>query len=182
MAEGKEEQQRSPFEQVPVDLLEDTDLTESELVFYVLIVRLSSQKGYCYATNEYIGNLRGKNWRTAQRVIESLKKKNYIRVEVSDKYKRKVFPLRYVKTDVGGTSILSCGYDITDAGGTSDLTKRYVKNDVKNNTKNNTKRISICANPSSRSSWGGRSAAGEISEAEQRARDEAARRAAGFDD
>lgn len=34
----------------------------------------------------------------------------------------------------------------------------------------------------SSSSWGGRSAAGEISEAEQRARDEAARRAAGFDD
>lgn len=296
MAEGKEEQQRSPFEQIPVDLLENTDLTESELVFYVLIVRLSSQKGYCYATNEYIGNLRGKNWRTAQRVIESLKKKNYIRVEVSDKYKRKVFPLRYVKTDVGGTSILSWGYDITDAGGTSDLTKRYVKNDVKNNTKNNTKRISICANDdlrtstptnskrktkeaearaeaevlfdekfwpaypyhenskgklekpdkkrakaaflrvknikqafpfimqalerwagtidyskgdgkytpyaatwlngerwkdevkeqppagASSSSWGGRSAAGEISEAEQRARDEAARRAAGFDD
>lgn len=38
------------------------------------------------------------------------------------------------------------------------------------------------ASPSSRSSWGGRSAAGEISEAEQRARDEAARRAAGFED
>lgn len=38
------------------------------------------------------------------------------------------------------------------------------------------------AGPSPSSSWGGRSAAGEISEAEQRARDEAARRAAGFED
>lgn len=147
MDEVKNEQQ-AHFEQVPVDLLKDTALTESELVFYVLIVRLSSQKGYCYATNKYIGSLRGKNWRTAQRVIESLKKKNYIRVEVSGKYERKIFPLRYVNADVGGTSILSWGYGKSDAGGTSDLTKRYVKNDVKNNTKNNTKRISICANES----------------------------------
>lgn len=300
MAEGKDEQQRSHFEQVPVDLLEDTDLTESELVFYVLIVGLSHDKGYCHAMNKTLGDIRGKNLRTVQRVIDSLRKKEYIRVsfvdyvnEQGNQYKqRRLFPLKYVKTDVGGMTKLSWVHDrnVMGArqnchGGTTEMSGIPMTK-MSGNDNNNKRNIYICANddlrtsspshsesdkhkaaeqkkenlfsqfwaaypkkrgkvaakraflkvkhmeqafpvmmkalerqkvlpdwqkdggqyipypstwlngerwqddlnalppaaPSSRSSWGGRSAAGEISEAEQRARDEAARRAAGFDD
>ena len=70
------------FEQVPVELLKDTGLTDSEVVYYVLIIRLSHKEGYCYMSSRELGKLRGKGMRTAQRVVESLKKKGYIKAVV----------------------------------------------------------------------------------------------------
>lgn len=166
MAEGKDEQQRSHFEQVPVDLLEDTDLTESELVFYVLIVGLSHDKGYCHAMNKTLGDIRGKNLRTVQRVIDSLRKKEYIRVsfvdyvnEQGNQYKqRRLFPLKYVKTDVGGMTKLSWVHDrnVMGArqnchGGTTEMSGIPMTK-MSGNDNNNKRNIYICANDDLRKS------------------------------
>ena len=110
------------FEQVPVDLLKDTALTDSELVYYILIVRLSHKAGYCFMSSRELGKLRGKGMRTAQRVVENLKQKGYIRTVVytdeRGKSHRKIFPVMYVKSGMG---------DKSDIGGTSNLSPTYVK-------------------------------------------------------
>ena len=118
------------FEQVPVDLLKDTALTDSELVYYILIVRLSHKAGYCFMSSRELGKLRGKGMRTAQRVVENLKQKGYIRTVVytdeRGKSHRKIFPVMYVKSGMGDKSDIG-EYVKTDIGGTSNLSPTYVK-------------------------------------------------------
>lgn len=130
------------FEQVPVELLKDTGLTDSEVVYYVLIIRLSHKEGYCYMSSRELGKLRGKGMRTAQRVVESLKKKGYIKAVVytdeRGKSHRKIFPVRYVKSGMG-VKIDIGSYDKSDVGGTSNLTPTYVKSGTQIILKNNTK-------------------------------------------
>ena len=130
------------FEQVPVELLKDTGLTDSEVVYYVLIIRLSHKEGYCYMSSRELGKLRGKGMRTAQRVVESLKKKGYIKAVVytdeRGKSHRKIFPVRYVKSGMG-VKIDIGSYDKSDVGGTSNLSPTYVKSGTQIILKNNTK-------------------------------------------
>lgn len=130
------------FEQVPVELLKDTALTDSELVYYILIIRLSHKEGYCYMSSRELGKLRGKGMRTAQRVVESLKKKGYIKAVVytdeRGKSHRKIFPVRYVKSGMG-VKIDIGSYDKSDVGGTSNLSPTYVKSGTQIILKNNTK-------------------------------------------
>lgn len=132
----------SAFEQVPVELLKDTGLTDSEVVYYVLIIRLSHKEGYCYMSSRELGKLRGKGMRTAQRVVESLKKKGYIKAVVytdeRGKSHRKIFPVRYVKSGMG-VKIDIGSYDKSDVGGTSNLSPTYVKSGIQIILKNNTK-------------------------------------------
>lgn len=132
----------SAFEQVPVELLKDTGLTDSEVVYYVLIIRLSHKEGYCYMSSRELGKLRGKGMRTAQRVVESLKKKGYIKAVVytdeRGKSHRKIFPVRYVKSGMG-VKIDIGSYDKSDVGGTSNLSPTYVKSGTQIILKNNTK-------------------------------------------
>lgn len=130
------------FEQVPVELLKDTGLTDSEVVYYVLIIRLSHKEGYCYMSSRELGKLRGKGMRTAQRVVESLKKKGYIKAVVytdeRGKSHRKIFPVRYVKSGMGVKNDIG-SYDKSDVGGTSNLSPTYVKSGTQIILKNNTK-------------------------------------------
>ena len=130
------------FEQVAVELLKDTALTDSELVYYILIIRLSHKEGYCYISSRELGKLRGKGMRTAQRVVESLKKKGYIKAVVytdeRGKSHRRIFPVRYVKSGMG-VKIDIGSYDKSDVGGTSNLSPTYVKSGTQIILKNNTK-------------------------------------------
>lgn len=140
MAEDKK--MNGAFEQVSVELLKDTALTDSELVYYILIIRLSHKEGYCYMSSRELGKLRGKGMRTAQRVVESLKKKGYIKAVVytdeRGKSHRKIFPVRYVKSGMG-VKIDIGSYDKSDVGGTSNLSPTYVKSGTQIILKNNTK-------------------------------------------
>lgn len=140
MAEDKK--MNGAFEQVSVELLKDTVLTDSELVYYILIIRLSHKEGYCYMSSRELGKLRGKGMRTAQRVVESLKKKGYIKAVVytdeRGKSHRKIFPVRYVKSGMG-VKIDIGSYDKSDVGGTSNLSPTYVKSGTQIILKNNTK-------------------------------------------
>lgn len=80
--------------------------------------------------------------RTAQRVVESLKKKGYIKAVVytdeRGKSHRKIFPVRYVKSGMG-VKIDIGSYDKSDVGGTSNLSPTYVKSGTQIILKNNTK-------------------------------------------
>lgn len=135
---------KRPFEQVPVELLEDKALTEAEIVYYILLVKLSHVDGYCSMSSRELGKLRGKGMRTAQRVVESLKKKGYIKTVVytdeRGKSHRKISPIRYVKYGRGVRFDIG-GYDKSDEGAMTDLSPTYVKNGTQiilnNHTDNN---------------------------------------------
>lgn len=62
-------------------ILKDTRLNSTDKLVYGLIGVLSNQKGYCYATNEYIAKQLNLSKRTITDDIKKLKKANYIRVE-----------------------------------------------------------------------------------------------------
>ena len=135
---------KRPFEQVPVELLEDKALTEAEIVYYILLVKLSHVDGYCSMSSRELGKLRGKGMRTAQRVVESLKKKGYIKTVVYTDERgnshRKISPIRYVKCGRGVRFDIG-GYDKSGEGAMTDLSPTYVKNGTQiilnNHTDNN---------------------------------------------
>lgn len=137
-----------PFEQIPTELFKDQTLTETEIVFYILIVELSHKEGYCYMSSSKLGMLRGKGMRTAQRVVDSLKKKGYVKVvNYSDELgaHRNIIPARYVKNTGGYVKFDIGGYDKNDVGVMTKMSSPYDKNDDINILNKHSKR-NICAN------------------------------------
>lgn len=137
-----------PFEQIPTELFKDQTLTETEIVFYILIVELSHKEGYCYMSSSKLGMLRGKGMRTAQRVVDSLKKKGYVKVvHYSDELgaHRNIIPARYVKNTGGYVKFDIGGYDKNDVGVMTKMSSPYDKNDDINILNKHSKR-NICAN------------------------------------
>lgn len=71
-----------PYIDPPKELFYSKDLTEPELVYYIMIVMLSYTKGYCFMSNRNLGAIRGKSIRTMQRIIDGLRTKGYVQVKV----------------------------------------------------------------------------------------------------
>lgn len=153
----QDEGQKEQHEQIPPALLIDNSLNEPELVYYMLIVKLSHSKGYCFMRNEELGKLRNKGVRTIQRIVESLKNKGYVDIQFVDytnskgkRYmQRQLIPLRYVKAGTNDATKLSWG-DKNVMGGTTKmspipLTKMSPINHINKET-------SICANDDLRKS------------------------------
>jgi DNA-binding MarR family transcriptional regulator len=62
-------------------ILKDTRLNSTDKLVYGLIGVLSNQKGYCYATNDYVAKQLNLKPRTITDSISKLKKSGYIRTE-----------------------------------------------------------------------------------------------------
>lgn len=118
-----------PFETIPVDLLKDTDLDPKEFKTYIVIVMHSHRFGFCYASNKEIGKYLGKSKTRVQSYITALKEKSFIRIELIDGYKRKIFPLKYVVSEKRGSSVLVWRHIGNTTGGISDLPQGDIKSD-----------------------------------------------------
>ena len=99
---------------MPSEILINNKLSDKEKIILSMIIYLSKDKGYCFATNNYFSDILNVTVVSISRIINSLKKKNYIKVDM--KYKsnskeienRQIIPLnkvinRYYK---------NCGYPI----------------------------------------------------------------------
>lgn len=71
-------------------IIEDTKLNLTDKLVYGLIKALSNSKGYCYATNEYIGKRTNLSKSTISNTISKLKKYSYIKVKTVD-YQRRIY-------------------------------------------------------------------------------------------
>jgi hypothetical protein len=83
------------FAQIPNEVLTDNRLSALEKVVYSLILGKSNQQGYCWASNETLGEWSGCSIRHIQRSLSALKKLDYIKTEQkteNGKTKRKIFP------------------------------------------------------------------------------------------
>lgn len=72
------------------NILQDIKLNSTDKIVYGLIKSLSNSKGYCFATNDYIGKRTNLSKSTISNTIRKLKKCNYIKTETID-YQRRIY-------------------------------------------------------------------------------------------
>lgn len=64
---------------IPLLVLEDTNLTETEFRMYCIIHAFVEACGSCFETNRMLGQIAGKEIKTVQRAIRGLERKGYIK-------------------------------------------------------------------------------------------------------
>ena len=74
---------------IPEEILSDRNLSALEVLLYAEIHALTkNEKGYCFATNNYIAwRLRGVTGNSISKIISHLEKKNYISVKIINSIK-----------------------------------------------------------------------------------------------
>ena len=70
---------------IPIEILTDTKLSDKEKHIYSIIMFLSKENNYCYCTNSNISELLNISITQVSKLVNSLKKKGYIDIEI--KYK-----------------------------------------------------------------------------------------------
>lgn len=76
---------------IPENLLNDKDLCINAKILLAKINLLSYEKGYCYASNKYLGKIIQVSSRTITRLIGELKKANLITIKYSDENERRIY-------------------------------------------------------------------------------------------
>ena len=80
---------------IPYEVLTDKKLNDKEKTIYSMILSLSKENN-CTISNTYIGNLLNICNVQASRIINSLKKKEYIKIEIVYKQNSKEIALRKI--------------------------------------------------------------------------------------
>lgn len=152
MAEDKKnnmDEPAKPYIDPPKELFYSKELTEPELVYYVIIVMLSYTKGYCFMSNRNLGAIRGKSIRTMQRIIDGLRTKGYVQVKVyvddEGNSHRNIIPTKHVKLVMGHVKF-DVGGVMSDVGGMTDLSPTPCQNWQHNNNKMNNSKMNKSAN------------------------------------
>ncbi len=70
--------QGNKFATVPASILYDQELKDAEVRLLLLINNLSGVKGYCWATNGYLGDKLNKSGKRIGELIKGLREKGYI--------------------------------------------------------------------------------------------------------
>lgn len=142
---------------LPAKVRYDSRLKGEAKILYSEILLLSSQKGYCYATDKYLAESYSSSQRSINRHIASLKKLGYIKIETKRQGKRiterHIYPLELPKmaiadngkgtAKVGNTlvGIDKIGNRGIDKVGNRGIDKIGVVNDSNSNESNINKEI-----------------------------------------
>ncbi|WP_270379822.1 helix-turn-helix domain-containing protein [Mitsuokella multacida] len=144
-----------PYIDPPKELFYSKELTEQELVYYIIVVMLSYTKGYCFMSNRNLGAIRGKSIRTMQRIIDGLRTKGYVQVKVyvddEGNSHRNIIPTKHVKLVMGHVKF-DVGGVMSDVGGMTDLSPTPCQNWQHNNNKMNNSKMNKSANADLRNS------------------------------
>ena len=127
---------------LPAEILLDKKLSDKEKIILSMIMYLSKDKGYCFATNNYFSDILNVTVVSISRIINSLKKKNYIKTNMNYKSNskeienRQIIPLKGVMNRY----YQNCGYTINknDKTNYQNYKKPINSNDkdIKKNIKN----------------------------------------------
>ena len=79
---------------IPIEILTDTKLSDKEKTIYAIILYLSKENNYCYLTNKSISELLNISMTQVSKLINSLKNKNYINIELIYKENSKQIEMR----------------------------------------------------------------------------------------
>lgn len=89
---------------IPANVRYDRELSPNAKLLYGELTSLCSSKGYCWATNDYLGGLFELSASTVSRLIGQLEERNYIRCEMA-------------KTDTGSERRIYAGMFVVVPGG-----------------------------------------------------------------
>ena len=107
------EKQFSTFSVIPTEIIINKEISSTEKLLYAVISSLTNEKGYCWASNQYLGDLIGISERHASRSINNLLQEQLIKVDIKDNSKRKITLANII---VGRTK-MSRGVDKNVVGG-----------------------------------------------------------------
>ena len=79
---------------IPIEILTDKKLSDKEKTIYAIIIYLSKENNYCYCTNKTISELLNITITQVSRLVNSLKDKNYIDIELIYKENSKQVEMR----------------------------------------------------------------------------------------
>ena len=126
---------------IPNAILYNEDLSDSEVRIYIAISSLANQKGYCFASNNYLANTLGKSSSTIKRALQKLEQKGFIKRDTNrladNKTDRKIYlyfdEIFDKPTDEVGSK-MSWGGVKNELGVGQNCTGGRVKNEPQNNT------------------------------------------------
>ena len=81
---------------IPIEILTDNKLSDKEKIIYTIIIYLSKEKRYCYLTNKSISELLNISITQVSKLINSLKDKGYINIEMVYKENSKEVEMRKI--------------------------------------------------------------------------------------
>ena len=93
----------STYSVIPTEIMLSNDLSSTAKILYGVISSLTNEKGYCWASNDYLGSLLNISSKTASLLIKELSDYGYIQSDVEKNYKRKIF--------LGGITKMFRGYN-----------------------------------------------------------------------
>ena len=76
---------------IPMFLADDKNIGNSGKLLYARLLLLTYKEGYCYADNNYLGNLIGVGSRRITELLKELSDNNYITMEYKHKFQRKIY-------------------------------------------------------------------------------------------
>ena len=81
---------------IPIEILTDKKLSDKEKIIYTIIIYLSKEKRYCYLTNKSISGLLNISITQVSKLVNSLKDKGYINIEMIYKENSKEVEMRKI--------------------------------------------------------------------------------------
>ena len=115
----------------------DERLNSTETIVIGAIVSLSQANGYCNASNKYLSEIAKCKERNISYILKKLVKYNLIRIEITDKYKRKIF-LRGMQSIAGGIAIDCTNTHAMDCSKNNNIYKNKYKDNINNLEEENT--------------------------------------------
>lgn len=91
---------------IPIEILTDEKLSDKEKIIYAIILYLSKENSYCYLTNKTISELLNISITQVSKLVNSLKYKKYIDIELIYKENskqvemRKLIPIKSLSSTV----------------------------------------------------------------------------------
>lgn len=79
---------------IPIEILTDEKLSDKEKIIYAIILYLSKENNYCYLTNKTISELLHVSITQVSKLVNSLKDKKYIDIELIYKENSKQVEMR----------------------------------------------------------------------------------------
>ena len=141
------EEKRGYYCIIPADVLDDERIPDGAKLLYGEITALCSEKGFCFASNDYLASRRKRRRCTIISWINTLVECGYLKrelcynaesKEVKERrlYLRDTFFTPYEKSDEGGMKNQTTPYEKPDEGGMKNQTDNNTINNTVNNTVN----------------------------------------------
>jgi len=125
----------STYSVIPTEIMLSNDLSSTAKILYGVISSLTNEKGYCWASNDYLGSLLNISSKTASLLIKELSDYGYIQSNVEKNYKRKIF--------LGGITKMFRGYNKNVKGVLQKCKDNNIKEYYKDNINNSKQSLPV---------------------------------------